>query len=113
MIGFVACNTLIIGVAEWFSPHQKDISSIHTKDELLKKFGNPTSEDTIILKHGINLYEFQGGLYKFIPKNDSLTVIESIYEKGFITTALWYEPLDSDSIRIIDNLTWNHVFTQY
>lgn len=113
MIGFAACNILMIGFTYWITPQQKNTSSIKTQNELLKEFGEPTYVDTIFLKKDIRLYEFQGGLYKFIPENDSMTVIQNCYKGSCITTEIWYVPLGSDSIRVIDNLSWNHIFIQY
>lgn len=87
------------------SQHKTD--SINTQMDLFNKYGIPNSCNEIILKKNVSLYEYQGGLYKFIPEKDSISIIENIYCKGHIKTAIWYLPLCEDSIKILDMLSWD------
>ena len=84
------------------------IESISTLKELFNRYGPPSSCNEIILKKDISLHEYQGGLYKYIPKVDSLSIIENVYRKGHITTIIWYLPSNQDSIKILDDLSWNN-----
>lgn len=92
----------------WYTNRMRSQQDLHAE------FGYPTSNSEIILKNGISLYEFQGGLYKFIPEDDdSLIVVQNIYKKGDMSAAVWYVPLSEDSIKILDVLIWNHKWVQF
>lgn len=95
------------------SSSQQETNSLSSQKELLDKYGVPTSCKEIILKKDISLYEYQGSLYKFIPETDSLYIKENIYHRGNMTIAIWYIPLSRDSIKILDNLSWNNKTIQF
>lgn len=90
-----------------------DIPDIKTLHELNKDFGTPEGSSIIMLKRGISLYEFQGELYKFIPENDSLPIIQNTYRKGRILTVIWYKEKPNDSIEIISRLSWDEDYIQF
>jgi len=95
------------------SSSKQDANSIHNQEALRVEYGVPDTSNEIILKKDISLYEYQGGLYKFIPEVDSLIIVENIYHKGNITTAVWYIPLCEDSIKVLDHLSWNNKKIQF
>ena len=61
----VAFATLI-GVLLGCSHKKVEIGEVYSDVDLINEFGNPTTVDTIVLKKGVSLYEFQGGLDKYI-----------------------------------------------
>ena len=69
----VAFATLI-GVLLGCSHKKVEIGEVYSDVDLINEFGNPTTVDTIVLKKGVSLYEFQGGLDKYIPQKDSLCI---------------------------------------
>ena len=56
---------------------QHKIESISTLKELFNRYGPPSSCNEIILKKDISLHEYQGGLYKYIPKVEPVGGIKS------------------------------------
>ena len=60
------------------------VNEFYTDEEMKARLGEPDSEKMITLKPNmsIDLYEYQNGLYQFIPETDSLIVVEQIYNNG-------------------------------
>ena len=96
----------------WGCSHKKvEIGGVYSDVDLINEYDNPTSVDTIILKEGVLLYEFQGGLSKYIPPKDSLCVVQYIFNSGTTTTAIW--AIGTENKRIIDILEWDKMEKQY
>ena len=81
-------------------------------DDIVHIYGYPAQIDTIVLKKGISLYEYQGNLESLIPSNDSLKVIEHIYNKGNKSIAIWMLS-NGNRVKIIDILEWDKTKIQY
>ncbi|MBR4590881.1 MAG: hypothetical protein IKO36_09525 [Bacteroidaceae bacterium] len=101
----VAFATLI-GMLLGCSHKKVEIGEVYSDVDLINEFGNPTTVDTIVLKKGVSLYEFQGGLDKYIPQKDSLCIIQYIFNSGTTTTAIWAIGTEKNK-RIIDFLKWD------
>lgn len=105
--------SFVLLAASFSCSHDKiKVSSEYFMDDIIHTHGNPSRVDTIILKEGSSLYEYQGGLYKFIPSNDSLEVIEHVYIKGNISLVLWLLP-NGNKVKILDMLEWDRTKIQY
>lgn len=103
----------VVMMSRCSSPQQK-MDLINTQTDLFNQYGTPGSCNTVILKKGIFLPEYQSGLYEFMPEEgDSLTIKENMYRKGDIITAVWYLPLHEDSIKILDILSWDNSKIHY
>ena len=96
----VAFATLI-GMLLGCSHKKVEIGEVYSDVDLINEFGNPTTVDTIVLKKGVSLYEFQGGLDKYIPQKDSLCIIQYIFN-----LFVWAIGTEKNK-RIIDFLKWD------
>ena len=67
------------------------INELYTDEEIKARLGEPVNEKMITLKPNmsIDLYEYQNGLYQFIPETDSLIVVEQIYNNGHYKKIIW------------------------
>ena len=67
------------------------INELYTDEEIKARLGEPVNEKMITLKPNmsIDLYEYQNGLYQFIPETDSLIVYEQIYNNGHHKKIIW------------------------
>ena len=107
-ITFVILIDIFLGCS-----HKKvEIGGVYSDVDLINEYDNPTFVDTITIKKGVLLYEFQGGLAKYIPPKDSLCVVQYIFNRGTKTTAIWAIGTEKDK-RIIDLLEWNKMEKQY
>lgn len=77
-------------------------------DDISKSFGIPSYVDTIVLKPKMSrrLYEYQNGLFKFIPDKDSVLVIEQTFQEQNRCTVLWLIKRNN-GMEIIDMIDWN------
>jgi hypothetical protein len=92
-----------------------DYGKIQTEKELYKLLGEPDEMDTITLcpSRDISLHEYQSGLYKYIPSSDSIDVIEARYIKKHNHQVIWYIKQTCDSIKVIDELSWDDRYVNY
>lgn len=92
-----------------------DYRNIQTEKELYKLLGAPNERDTITLCPScvISLHEYQSGLYKYIPSSDSIDVIEARYIKKHNHQVIWYIKQTGDSIKVIDELSWDDKTINY
>lgn len=86
--------------------------------EIVNKYGNPNYADTFMLSRDKNLYEYQRGICKYCPIDDSITVVELTYRKRNILRRnkilkIWYEPIDTHVIKVLDNIEWDPEEVQF
>jgi hypothetical protein len=89
-----------------------------TIQTIVNKYGNPNYADTFMLSRDKNLYEYQRGICKYCPLDDSITVVELTYRKRNILKRnkilkIWYEPIDSNVIKVLDNIEWDPEEVQF
>jgi hypothetical protein len=92
-----------------------DYDNVQTEKELYELLGKPNEIQTITLRanHDISLHEYQSGLYKYIPSSDSIDVIEARYIKKHNHQVIWYIKQTCDSIKVIDELSWDDRYVNY
>ena len=91
-----------------------EINGVYSDEELKSRLGSPEYEKMIVLKPdtSINLYEYQSGLYQFIPDKDSLIVLEQGYKNGSKKKILWLTGYENKK-RVLDILEYNPLKTQF
>lgn len=57
---------------------------------VLKSKGKPNREKQISIYKGMNLYEYQNSLYKYIPNRDTTYVTESVWECYEYKLIVWH-----------------------
>lgn len=84
------------------------VGKTYAMDDISKSFGIPSYVDTIVLKPKMSrrLYEYQNGLFKFIPDKDSVLVIEQTFQEQNRCTVLWLIKRNN-GMEIIDMIDWN------
>lgn len=90
------------------------VNEFYTDEEIKARLGEPDSEKMITLKPNmsIDLYEYQNGLYQFIPETDSLIVIEQIYKNGQYKKIIWLTEYGKKK-RVMDVLDYNSLTTHF
>ncbi|MBR4828736.1 MAG: hypothetical protein IKZ92_02920 [Muribaculaceae bacterium] len=85
-----------------------EINGVYSDEELKDRLGAPEYEKMIVLKPDtfINLYEYQSGLYQFMPEKDSLIVLEQGYKNGSNKKILWLTGYENKK-RVLDILEYN------
>ena len=91
-----------------------EINGVYSDEELKNRLGAPEYEKMIVLKPdtSINLYEYQNGLYQFIPEKDSLIVLEQGYKTESNKKILWLTGYENKK-RVLDILEYNPLKTQF
>lgn len=91
-----------------------EINGVYSDEELKNRLGAPEYEKMIVLKPdtSINLYEYQNGLYYFIPEKDSLIVFEQGYKNGSNKKILWLTGYENKK-RVLDILEYNPLKTHF
>lgn len=90
------------------------VNEFYTDEEIKARLGEPDSEKMITLKPNmsIDLYEYQNGLYQFIPETDSLIVVEQIYNNGHYKKIIWLTEY-GEKKRVMDVLDYNSQTTHF
>ena len=90
------------------------INGVYSDEELKNWLGAPEYEKMIVLKTdtSINLYEYQNGLYQFIPDKDSLIVLEQGYKNGSKKKILWLTEYEQKK-KVLDVLDYNTKTTHF
>ena len=103
MLMFVSCGSNGVKVNE-----------LYTDEEIKARLGAPDNEKMITLKPNmsIDLYEYQNGLYQFIPETDSLIVFEQIYNIGHHKKIIWLTEY-GEKKRVMDVLDYNSLTTHF
>ena len=103
MLMFVSCGSYGVKVNEFY-----------TDEEIKARLGEPDSEKMITLKPNmsIDLYEYQNGLYQFIPETDSLIVVEQIYNNGHYKKIIWLTEY-GEKKKVLDVLDYNSLTTHF
>lgn len=91
-----------------------EINGIYSDEELKDKLGVPEYEKKIVLKPdtSLNLYEYQNGLYQFMPDKDSLIVLEQGYKNGSKKKIFWLIEYEQKK-KVLDVLDYNTKTTQF
>lgn len=107
---------LLMSVSLFFSckTNGVEINGVYSDEEIKSKLGAPEYERMIVLKPdtSVNLYEYQSGLYQFIPEKDSLIVYEQGYKNGDNKRILWLTVYENKK-RVLDILEYNPLKTQF
>lgn len=103
MLMFVSCGSNGVKVNE-----------LYTDEEIKARLGAPDNEKMITLKPNmlIDLYEYQNGLYQFIPETDSLIVVEQIYNNGHYKKIIWLTEY-GEKKKVLDVLDYNTKTTHF
>ena len=103
MLMFVSCGSNGVKVNE-----------LYTDEEIKARLGEPVNEKMITLKPNmsIDLYEYQNGLYQFIPETDSLIVVEQIYNNGHYKKIIWLTEY-GEKKKVLDVLDYNSLTTHF
>ena len=103
MLMFVSCGSNGVKVNE-----------LYTDEEIKARLGAPDNEKMITLKPNmsIDLYEYQNGLYQFIPETDSLIVYEQIYNNGHHKKIIWLTEY-GEKKKVLDVLDYNTKTTHF
>ena len=103
MLMFVSCGSNGVKVNE-----------LYTDEEIKARLGEPVNEKMITLKPNmsIDLYEYQNGLYQFIPETDSLIVFEQIYNNGHHKKIIWLTEY-GEKKKVLDVLDYNTKTTHF
>ena len=90
------------------------VNELYTDEEIKARLGAPDSEKMITLKPNmsIDLYEYQNGLYQFIPETDSLIVYEQIYNNGHHKKIIWLTEY-GEKKKVLDVLDYNTKTTHF
>ena len=90
------------------------VNEFYTDEEIKARLGEPDSEKMITLKPemSIDLYEYQNGLYQFIPETDSLIVYEQIYNNGHHKKIIWLTEY-GEKKKVLDVLDYNTKTTHF
>ena len=90
------------------------VNEFYTDEEIKAGLGEPDSEKMITLKPemSIDLYEYQNGLYQFIPETDSLIVYEQIYNNGHHKKIIWLTEYGEKN-KVLDVLDYNTKTTHF
>ena len=90
------------------------VNEFYTEEEIKARLGEPDSEKMITLKPNmsIDLYEYQNGLYQFIPETDSLIVYEQIYNNGHHKKIIWLTEY-GEKKKVLDVLDYNTKTTHF
>ena len=90
------------------------VNEFYTDEEIKARLGEPDSEKMITLKPNmsIDLYEYQNGLYQFIPETDSLIVVEQIYNNGHYKKIIWLTEY-GEKKKVLDVLDYNTKTTHF
>lgn len=99
----VSCNNNVI-----------EINGIYSDEYLKSRLGTHEYERVIVLKPdtSISLYEYQNGLYQFIPDKDSLIVFEQGYKNGYQKRILWLIEHEKKK-KVLDILEYNTLKTHF
>ncbi len=84
-----------------------------TIQAIVEKYGNPNYADTFMLSRDKNLYEYQRGIGEDCPVDDSISVVELTYIKRNNILKIWYEPIDPNVIKVLDNIEWDPKEVQF
>ena len=106
---------IVLGILcfSYFSPPpiycDENLNGKSTMKEVVSTYGYPDYTDTILLSHDSSLYEYQSGLYNFMPSKGSYKkiVVLTFKKHNNHIMKIWYEPADDKTINILDNLEWN------
>ena len=98
MLMFVSCGSNGVKVNE-----------LYTDEEIKARLGEPVNEKMITLKPNmsIDLYEYQNGLYQFIPE-----VVEQIYNNGHYKKIIWLTEY-GEKKKVLDVLDYNSLTTHF
>ena len=90
------------------------VNELYTDEEIKARLGAPDNEKMITLKPNmsIDLYEYQNGLYQFIPETDSLIVFEQIYNNGHHKKIIWLTEY-GEKKKVLDVLDYNTKTTHF
>lgn len=104
----VMCFCFLLSMCQDHLVWTSVIDNIQTQSELSDEFGVPDYSKQLILTKNTSLYEYQGNLWKYTQYDgkESILVVENSYESIFYDTYIWYIPLEGDSLRIIDNISY-------
>lgn len=99
----ISCNNNVI-----------EINGVYSDEDIENRMGNPDFVRVIVLKpdSSLSLYEYQNGLYQFIPNKDSLIVFEQIYKTGFKKKIIWLTEYEKKK-RVLDILEYDTLKTHF
>ncbi|WP_340064446.1 hypothetical protein [Ascidiimonas aurantiaca] len=95
---FIACKSQI----------KQDTSLNDLKyEELIVKYGEPSTDESFLLDEKTRLYEYQSTLYDLLNDKKPIEVRELKWVKKDIETVVWLIKNNEDWVSV-DNIIWNN-----